>query len=78
MDVNGANWGYKTAWFFCGTGLFACIAHWLYLPECAQRNAAEIDEMYEKGVPPRKMAKYITEAQSQNARTLLTMERPVK
>jgi hypothetical protein len=68
VDVNGVNWGYKTGWLFFGTGTFACVLLWFYLPECAQRNAAEIDEMYEKGVSPRKMAKYITEAQNMSTR----------
>nr|XP_036575076.1 MFS alpha-glucoside [Colletotrichum truncatum]KAF6781586.1 MFS alpha-glucoside [Colletotrichum truncatum] len=67
LDVNGANWGYKTAWLFFGTGSVGCVILWFMLPECAQRNAAEIDEMYAKGVPPRKMGKYVTEAQSMNA-----------
>lgn len=66
VDVNGANWGYKTAWLFFGTGSVVCVVLWFMLPECARRNAAEIDEMYEKGVLPRKMGKYVTEAQSMN------------
>ncbi|KAH8721814.1 sugar transporter [Ilyonectria robusta] len=66
LDVNGANWGYKTAWLFFGTGSAVCVVLWFMLPECARRNAAEIDEMYEKGVLPRKMGKYVTEAQLMN------------
>lgn len=33
------------------------------LPEVAQRNYAELDEMYEKGVPAWKMKGYVTDVQ---------------
>ncbi|KAF2014274.1 MFS general substrate transporter [Aaosphaeria arxii CBS 175.79] len=64
LDVNGANWGYKTAWLFFGTGLAVCIALYFFLPECSRRNAAEIDEMYEKNVPAWKMHRYVTDIQA--------------
>ncbi|KAF9878618.1 hypothetical protein CkaCkLH20_04110 [Colletotrichum karsti] len=63
LDVNGVNMGYKTAWIFFGTAIVVCILLWFFLPECSQRNAAEIDEMYEKGVPAWKMHKYVTDVQ---------------
>lgn len=63
MDVHGANWGYKTAWLFFGTGLVAMVIIYFYVPEPAQRNPAEMDEMYERGIPARKMRKYITDVQ---------------
>jgi hypothetical protein len=64
VDVNGVNWGYKTAWLFFATGVCVCVLLYFFLPECSRRNAAEIDEMYEKGVPAWKMHKYVTDVQS--------------
>ena len=63
VDVNGANWGYKTAWLFFATGAVTCVVIYFYVPEPSQRNPAELDEMYEKGVPAWKMRKYITDVQ---------------
>lgn len=63
MNVNGANWGYKTAFLFLGTGLVTCVIAYFYVPEPSQRNSAEMDEMYEKGVPAWQMRKYVTDVQ---------------
>ncbi|KAM6522876.1 hypothetical protein FALCPG4_012491 [Fusarium falciforme] len=64
LDVDGVDWGYKTAWLFFGTGVVVCILLYFFLPECSRRNAAEVDEMYAKGVPAWKMGKYVTEIQT--------------
>ncbi|RSM15147.1 hypothetical protein CDV31_005081 [Fusarium ambrosium] len=63
LDINGADWNYKTAWLFFGTGLVTTIIVYFYVPEPSQRNPAEMDEMYEKRVPARKMRKYVTDVQ---------------
>ncbi|KAH7381064.1 general substrate transporter [Cadophora sp. MPI-SDFR-AT-0126] len=63
LDVDGANWGYKTAWLFLGTGVVCCVGAFFYVPEPSKRNAAELDEMFEKRVPARQMRKYVTEVQ---------------
>ena len=63
MDVNGANWGYKTAWLFLGTGVVCTIGAFYFVPEPSQRNSAELDEMYEKEVPAWRMRKYVTDVQ---------------
>ncbi|KAH8810798.1 general substrate transporter [Xylogone sp. PMI_703] len=65
LDVNGANWGYRTAWLFLGTGIIVCVAVYFFVPEPSQRNPAEMDEMYEKGVPAWKMRNYVTDVQTQ-------------
>ncbi len=57
------NWGPKTGLFFAGTGTIVCVIGWFILPELAQRTPAEIDEMFEKRVPPRKFKNYVTEVQ---------------
>ncbi|KAF4994209.1 hypothetical protein FDECE_13206 [Fusarium decemcellulare] len=64
LDVDGVDWGYKTAWLFFGTGVVVCILLYFFLPECSRRNAAEVDEMYLKGVPAWKMHKFVTEVQT--------------
>ncbi|KAJ0419747.1 MFS general substrate transporter [Aspergillus carlsbadensis] len=64
LDVNGVNWGYKTAWLFFATGVCVCVLLYFFLPECSRRNAAEIDEMYEKGVPAWRMHRFVTDVQS--------------
>lgn len=63
VDVNGANWGYKTAWLFFGTGIVVCIIVWFFCPEPSLRSPGEMDEMYDKGVPAWKMHKYHTNVQ---------------
>ena len=63
LNTAGANWGYKTAWLFLGTGLAMVIVIFFFVPEPSCRNAAEMDEMYEKHVPPRKMRTHVTDIQ---------------
>ena len=63
VDTEGADWGYNTAWLFFATGAVVSVLVWFYVPEPSQRNYAEMDEMYRKGVSPRKMRKYVTEVQ---------------
>jgi hypothetical protein len=66
VQTNGANWGYNTAWLFFGTGIASVVLAIFYVPETAQRNPAELDEMYEKGIPAWKMKRYVTEVQTKN------------
>ncbi len=63
LDVNGANWGYNTAWLFFATGVITMALAFWYLPETARRNSAELDEMYERGVPAWRMTRYLTKVQ---------------
>ncbi|KAH7361326.1 sugar transporter [Pyrenochaeta sp. MPI-SDFR-AT-0127] len=63
LDTEGADWGYNTAWLFFALGSLVCILVWFYVPEPSQRNYAEMDEMYNKKIPARKMRKYVTEVQ---------------
>ena len=66
MDTENANWGYKTGFLFFGTGLVVAALIYLYTPEPAQRNPAEMDEMYQQGVPAWRMKKYVTMVQTQH------------
>ncbi|OCF35836.1 sugar transporter [Kwoniella heveanensis BCC8398] len=67
LQTNGANLGYDTAWIFLGFGTLVTILAVFLLPETAQRNPAELDEMYENGVPAWRMKKYVTEVQKAQA-----------
>lgn len=50
-----------------GTGVVTCVAAWLYVPEPSQRNSAELDEMFEKGVPAWRMRKFVTDVQKMHS-----------
>ncbi|EEY17267.1 sugar transporter [Verticillium alfalfae VaMs.102] len=63
LDTEGANMGYKTGWLFFGVGAVTCVVVWFFVPEPSRRNNAEMDEMYEKGVPAWKMKDYVTDVQ---------------
>ncbi|ODN93565.1 sugar transporter [Cryptococcus wingfieldii CBS 7118] len=54
---------YNTAFVFLGFGTICWLLTILLLPEVAKRNSAEMDEMYEKNVPPWKMKGYVTDVQ---------------
>lgn len=55
--------GNHTAWLFTGTGVVLCVLVWMFAPEPSARNPAEMDEMYEKGVPAWKMRHFVTDVQ---------------
>ncbi|RSH89198.1 hypothetical protein EHS25_002310 [Saitozyma podzolica] len=59
----GPVWGVKTGFFFAGTGLVVCVIGWFIIPEVAQRTPAEINELFEKKVSPRKFKGYLTDVQ---------------
>ncbi|KAM0547260.1 hypothetical protein ACHAPJ_010522 [Fusarium lateritium] len=63
LDTEGADWNYNTAWLFGGLGVITTVIVWFYVPEPSKRNTAEMDEMYENGVPAWKMQKYVTNVQ---------------
>ncbi|PNS18748.1 hypothetical protein CAC42_5287 [Sphaceloma murrayae] len=63
VNTNQWNWGLKTGWFYAGVGLPFVIGIWLLIPETKGRSAAELDELFEKKVPPRKFHKTITATQ---------------
>ncbi|KPM41346.1 hypothetical protein AK830_g5203 [Neonectria ditissima] len=63
LDPEGVDWNYNTGWLFGGLGVATSVIVWFYVPEPSKRNTAEMDEMYENGVPAWKMKKYITQVQ---------------
>jgi SP family sugar:H+ symporter-like MFS transporter len=70
VDVEGVNWSYHVGWLFGGFGVITSIIVWFYVPEPSMRNTAEMDEMYEKGVPAWRMQKYVTDAQRAQVQVL--------
>lgn len=50
------NWGARTAFFWAGTCLLSCIWVYFRLPEPKGRTYAELDMLFETGVPARKFA----------------------
>ncbi|GJC81042.1 hypothetical protein ColLi_03880 [Colletotrichum liriopes] len=48
---------------FFVTAFVVSVLIWLFVPEPAQRNSAEMDEMYQKGVLAWRMRKYVTDIQ---------------
>ncbi|KAM9875955.1 hypothetical protein VD0002_g7282 [Verticillium dahliae] len=63
LDTEGADMGYQTGWLFFGVGAVTCVVVWFFVPEPSRRNNAEMDEMYDKGVPAWKMKDYVTDVQ---------------
>ncbi|OBR14265.1 MFS alpha-glucoside transporter [Colletotrichum higginsianum IMI 349063] len=52
VDGNRWNWELRTAFFYVGVGLPFVIAMWFLIPETKGRSAAELDELFERGVKP--------------------------
>ncbi|KAL1404868.1 hypothetical protein Q8F55_008479 [Vanrija albida] len=57
------NWGVKTMYLFACLGAIGLVINYFMLPELKGRTYAELDEMYEKGIPPRRMKAYVTQAE---------------
>lgn len=53
---SGWNWGARAAFFWAGTCLLSCVWVYLRLPEPRGRTYAELDLLFEQGVPARKFA----------------------
>ncbi|KAH0600391.1 hypothetical protein MHUMG1_01387 [Metarhizium humberi] len=51
------NWGARTAFFWAGSCLLSVVWVFFRLPEPKGRTYAELDELFERGVPARKFAK---------------------
>ncbi|KAH8430724.1 uncharacterized protein LDX57_008386 [Aspergillus melleus] len=48
---NKWGWGYKTGWFYAGTGAIATAGAWYLIPETKARTAAELDELFDRKIP---------------------------
>ncbi|KZL80761.1 mfs alpha-glucoside transporter [Colletotrichum incanum] len=63
VDGNRWNWELRTAFFYVGVGLPFVIAMWFLIPETKGRSAAELDELFERGVKPWRFHKTQTATQ---------------
>lgn len=59
------NWGVKTMYLFACLDAVGLVANYFLLPELKGRSVAEIDEIFEKRIPPRKTKSYVSEADKQ-------------
>ncbi|KHN96048.1 Sugar/inositol transporter [Metarhizium album ARSEF 1941] len=50
------NWGARAAFFWAGTCLASLVWAWFRLPEPRGRTYAELDDLFERGVPARRFA----------------------
>lgn len=53
FNVDNANWGGKTAFFFTGLSFVIALAIYLEVPEMNKRTYVELDEMFEMRLPTR-------------------------
>ncbi|KAM0330613.1 hypothetical protein ACHAQA_003562 [Verticillium albo-atrum] len=52
------NWGPLAGWFYFGFCIFYAVYLWFKLPETKNRSFAEINYLFQKGVPARQFTKY--------------------
>ncbi|TVY62677.1 MFS transporter fmqE [Fusarium oxysporum f. sp. cubense] len=63
VNASEWNWGLKSGFFYAGVGLPSAIGCWFLIPETARRSAAELDELFERKVSPRRFHKTKTATQ---------------
>ncbi|EEU46206.1 uncharacterized protein NECHADRAFT_79489 [Fusarium vanettenii 77-13-4] len=56
-------WSVRTGYFFGAAGVISCVVGFFVLPEIACRTPAEIDEMFDDKIAPRKFRKRVTQVQ---------------
>lgn len=61
INTDKANLGAKVCFVFMGLSLPACAYLYFCLPEMKGRNYAELQEMFQAGVPARKFKTYVTQ-----------------
>ncbi|KAL3493465.1 general substrate transporter [Aspergillus germanicus] len=64
FNPDKANLGAKVMFIFGGLSVICLVYLWFYQPETAGRTYGELDEMFMKGVPPRKFKSYQSDAQA--------------
>ncbi|ORY35933.1 general substrate transporter [Naematelia encephala] len=61
-----AGWGAKIGFFFGGISVLYWIPCYFFFPETKNRTYAELDELFERDIPPRLFHKTITAAQGED------------
>ncbi|EMR68330.1 putative sugar transporter protein [Eutypa lata UCREL1] len=56
-------WSVQTGYFFGAAGAISCVIGYFVLPEITRRTPAEIDEMFQDRIAPRKFRKHVTQVQ---------------
>ncbi|WRT68232.1 uncharacterized protein IL334_005208 [Kwoniella shivajii] len=64
LSPQKANWGLKIGLFFGSVSIFGWIVVYFFVPETKGRTYPELDELFEKKIPSRQFASYVTEVQS--------------
>jgi hypothetical protein len=64
LSNQGANWGQKTGLFFGGITMLYLVPVVLLFPEVKGRTYAELDELFDRGIPAWRFAKTKTAHQS--------------
>ncbi|WRT67706.1 uncharacterized protein IL334_004678 [Kwoniella shivajii] len=60
ISATSRNWGVKTLFMFAILGGFGTVINFFMLPETKGRTFAEMDEMYDLKIAPRKMKSHVT------------------
>lgn len=55
----------RAAFLFSGLSTPVAILLWFYLPETKARSVAEMDELFERGIPAWRTSKYVTDVERQ-------------
>ncbi|CAK7215478.1 hypothetical protein SBRCBS47491_002495 [Sporothrix bragantina] len=63
------DWGTKSLFCFAITAGLATLGNYFLCPETKGRTQGEMDEIYEKRIPPRKSAKYVTSLEIAGGKT---------
>ncbi|KAH7137793.1 putative transporter [Dactylonectria macrodidyma] len=63
VNASEWNWGLKSGFFYAGVGLPSAVGCWFIVPETARRSTAELDELFERKVAPRRFHKTETATQ---------------
>lgn len=64
LNTDEANLGGKVCFIFFGLSLPMCVYLYFYLPELKGRTVAEIQEMFQAGLPARQFKDYVCQNES--------------
>nr|QFR37180.1 MFS transporter [Cyberlindnera americana] len=74
FNPDSGNMGSKINFIFAGLCLMSIFVFYFIQPETAGRSFEEIDEMYDKNIPPRKWSSYKTEKQVMTEKSFLELK----
>ncbi|CDK24044.1 unnamed protein product [Kuraishia capsulata CBS 1993] len=74
FNPDKANMGSKINFIFAGMSVVSLVVFYFFQPETAGRSFEEIDEMYDKNIPPRQWSSYKTEKQTLSEKGFLDLK----